>query len=237
MSCTTCSLCFRQADGSVVKREQFEGAFIYYLPDGSRTTVMPASFINTDPVDCSLYNNQVAPTDHEMQIFCEVDANGDATGVRVMSISYVDPVSKDPSVVRYNMADMSEWTGDPTTLTTCGTDGQVESDAVAMCDEGVEFLRWIVKEKGEPTGESYDTDLAGNPYTPSANAVARSCSELVEFDYEPSCFRDPSNIDNLKISGSVRYQTASSTGASTIDYIDDDGNVLDKSLFVKVPCC
>ncbi len=237
MSCSSCCICFKQADGTVVKRSEIDGAFVYFLPNGSRTTTAPANFANDNPVDCSLYENQVAPADHEMQIFCVEDANGDATGVRVMTISHVDPVTKEPSIKRYNMADMSEWTGDPATLANCGTDDQLESDPVFMCDGGTTFIRWVLKEKGQPTGDTYDTTLAGAAYTASGNEVPHACNEQVVYDYESACFRDPSDIDNLKVAGSIKRSTNLVTGAVTIEYLDDAGNVLDMNAYKKVPCC
>jgi len=237
MSCNSCPVCFKQADGTVIKRVQVDGAFVYYLADGTRTSTMPATFVNTTPVDCALYDNQVLPTDHESHIFCVRDANGDATGVQVMAITTVDPITKLPAVVRYNLADMSVWTGDPATLGICGTDQQVESDPTYFCDGAVTFVRWVVKEKGQPTGVTYDTDLAGAPYTPVGTPVPGGCTDQRMYDYENACFRDRSNIDNLTINGSVRRVTNKATGAVTVDYLDDTGAVLPMATYKKVACC
>ena len=43
-----------------------------------------------------------------------------------------------------------EWTGDPTTLESCGGT-KLESDLVPMCDQGTEFIRWHVNKDGKPT--------------------------------------------------------------------------------------
>lgn len=40
-----------------------------------------------------------------------------------------------------------------------------------MCDGTTNFLRWIVKENGEPTGTSYDTTLTGATYTASGAEI------------------------------------------------------------------
>lgn len=237
MSCNTCTTCFKQADGTVIARSELDGAFVYYLTDGTRTSTAPATFTNATPVHCSLYDNQIVPTDHESHILCEVDANGDATGVRVMTITTVDPITKLPTVTRYDLATLAVWTGNANNLIVCGVDQQLESDAVAMCDNGVNFIRWTVKEKGQPTGTVYDTDLLGATYTVVGTPVIGTCSDQIVFDYEPACFKDPSNIDNLKVSGSIKYTTNKSTGITTISYIDDAGADLAMVTYKKVACC
>ena len=237
MSCNNCSTCFKQADGTILKRSQVEGSWVYYLPDGTRTITTPPNFVSTTPVDCSLYDNQITPDDHESHILCVRDAAGDATGVQVMAITTVDPITKVPKVVRYNLADMSVWTGDLATLGICGTDQQVESDPAYFCDGTTTFIRWVVKEKGQPTGVVYDTDLAGAPYTPVGTPAPGSCTDQKLVDYENACFRDPSNIDNLTVNGSVRRVTNKATGAVTVDYIDDTGAVLPMATYKKVACC
>lgn len=237
MTCTTCAICFRQADGSIIKRSEQLGVFVYYLSDGSRTATTPPAFTNASPVDCLLYDNQITPNDHESHMFCVVDAAGDATGQRVMAITTIDPISKIPSVKYYDVATAALWGGDVTTLTTCGTDQQVESDPTYLCDNGTTFIRWVVKEKGEPTGVVYDTDLVGAPYVVTGTPISGDCSDQRVFDYENACFRDPSNIDNPTIAGAVKRATNRATGMVTVEYIDDAGTVLPMTAYKKVACC
>ena len=53
----------------------------------------------------------------------------------------------------------SPYTGNPATdLVTC-PDNDTESDAQEMCDGTTTFIRWFVKQNGEPTGVVFDTTL------------------------------------------------------------------------------
>jgi len=70
----------------------------------------------------------------------------------------------EPVVTYWDINLGAPWTGDPSDLETCA-DSDTESDAVEMCDQGTNFLRWVVKKNGEPTGIVFDTDIAGQPYT------------------------------------------------------------------------
>lgn len=67
-----------------------------------------------------------------------------------------------------------DWVGNPADLTEC-TSNTLESDKVKLCDDNGEFYRWFVKDNGEPTGVSYDTDLSGAPYVPVGAVV--ECSD------------------------------------------------------------
>lgn len=73
-----------------------------------------------------------------------------------------------------------DWVGNPADLTEC-TSNTLESDKVKLCDDNGEFYRWFVKDNGEPTGVSYDTDLSGAPYVPVGAVVECSDSgDIVE---------------------------------------------------------
>lgn len=54
-------------------------------------------------------------------------------------------------------------------------DADTESDPVQMCDAGVQFTRWIVKNNGQPTGTKFDTDATGAPYVASGAEVVGVC--------------------------------------------------------------
>ena len=58
-----------------------------------------------------------------------------------------------------------DWVGNPADLTEC-TSNTLESDNIKLCDDNGEFYRWFVKDNGEPTGVSFDTDLSGAAYVP-----------------------------------------------------------------------
>lgn len=86
-----------------------------------------------------------------------------------------------------NLQTGEPYTGDGTELVTC-IGPQLESDPVDMCDNGVTFIRWVVKKDGVPTGVKYDTDLAGAVYavTSEAGVVAGKC--------EASCAKAPLGV-------------------------------------------
>lgn len=86
-----------------------------------------------------------------------------------------------------NLQTGEPYTGDGTELVTC-IGPQLESDPVDMCDNGVTFIRWVVKKDGVPTGVKYDTDLAGAAYTVTdeGSVTAGKC--------EPSCAKAPLGV-------------------------------------------
>ena len=61
MSCKSCCKCFEQADGTIVKRSERDGAFIYTLPDMTVVTTAPVSFISTTEVDCTKFEMASLP--------------------------------------------------------------------------------------------------------------------------------------------------------------------------------
>ena len=81
MTCSTCCKCFKQADGSIVKRSERDGAFVYTLADGTVTATAPATFTNATEVDCTLFDQQVRRPEYDSEVMCE-SINGDETGVR-----------------------------------------------------------------------------------------------------------------------------------------------------------
>lgn len=235
MTCSTCSKCFKQADGSIIKRSERDGAFVYTLADGTVTATAPATFTNATEVDCTLFDQQVRRPEYDSEVMCE-SINGDETGVRVLVVRHIDFLTGAPVVAYYNL-DGTAFTGDTANLVQCGNIDNPEADPREMCDGQTTFIRWYLLEDGEPTGTTFDTDLSGAPYAPVGTPVMGACTDQISVDYESACFRDPSSVDNLKINGSVVRTTNRVSGAVTVTYIDDDGNNLDKEVFIRVPCC
>lgn len=103
--------------------------------------------------------------DVEKVILCD----NKGTGHKVAVISdLTNPLA--PVVTTWDLHTGAPWQGDIADLETCA-DTDLESDPVEMCDAGTTFLRWIVKKNGQPTGEKYDTTLAGAPYTVTNEAA------------------------------------------------------------------
>lgn len=94
--------------------------------------------------------------DYEVITLCTED------GAQVL-LQYNVSVAPPVIVAMVDLSTGAAWTGDVTTLQPCGSNA--ESDPVLMCDNGVQFLRHIVKKDGEPTGVKFDTKLDGTIYT------------------------------------------------------------------------
>lgn len=97
---------------------------------------------------------------HDYEVVTRCDPDTDAQ----ILIQYDVSVSPPAVVAMIDLTTGEAWTGDVTTLQSCGG-ASAESDPVLMCDGGVEFLRHIVKTNGEPTGVKFDTKLDGTLYT------------------------------------------------------------------------
>jgi hypothetical protein len=78
-----------------------------------------------------------------------------------------------PSSVAYN-ADGSSYIGAISALVSCGGN-TLESDALQMCDAGVSFVRWVVKDAGVPTGVVFDTTISGTPYVTTGIVSVGAC--------------------------------------------------------------
>lgn len=103
--------------------------------------------------------------DYEKVILCDV-----TTGHKIAVITdFTDPTS--PAVTYWDINASAAWTGSIDDLEAC-PDTDLESDPIEMCDGTSTFLRWIVKSNGEPTGEKFDTNLTGAPYTVVDEALA-----------------------------------------------------------------
>lgn len=101
-----------------------------------------------------------------------------------------------------------DWVGNPADLTEC-TSNTLESDNIKLCDDNGEFYRWFVKDNGEPTGVSFDTDLSGAAYVPVG--VVGDCTPP-ELQLLPVC-----DVLTAVIGGTVPYTFATPYNVA-IDY-------------------
>ena len=121
------------------------------------------------------------PRDTEKVVLCDK-----TTQHKVAVISdLTDPAA--PVVTFWDLNTGAPWAGDIDDLEAC-SGATLESDPVEMCDAGVEFLRWIVKDNGEPTGQKFDTDLTGAPYTVTDEAGVKTGK------CETSCAKAPLGV-------------------------------------------
>lgn len=103
------------------------------------------------------------PADYEKTVMCDP-----ATGARVLVITDLS-VPTAPVVSYWSLSAGAPFTGVTTGLVQCSSAAvSVESDQRPMCDNGQDFLRWYVKENGQPTGQFYDTLLDGSLYVAGA---------------------------------------------------------------------
>ena len=122
-----------------------------------------------------------APKDIEKVVLCDKN-----TGHKVAVISdLTDPLA--PVVTTWDLNAAAPWVGSMANLEAC-PGVEMESDQVEMCDNGVTFLRWVVKSNGEPTGDKFDTDMALQPYT-VANESAVKVGKC-----EASCAKSPLGV-------------------------------------------
>lgn len=91
-----------------------------------------------------------------------------------------------------NLATGQPYTGDGKELENCGGP-TLESDEIEMCDGGVEFIRWIVKDNGVPTGAKFDTDLTGAPYAVTDEAGVKTGKCVAATVCEPTISSAPGN--------------------------------------------
>lgn len=81
-----------------------------------------------------------------------------------------------PTNTYYDLVTGSIWTGNPSKNLGIMPDTDSESDYIEMCDNGITFLRWIVKENSEPTGVIFDTSLTGVVYVPTGTPTLGACA-------------------------------------------------------------
>lgn len=153
---------------------------------------VPPEEIALDGTDCD--GNPNPATGNKGEIVSVVQAPGQVLTVRLCKdqqdrevVKRCDPDTGNTILIQYDVltvpptvlaaTDLStgeEYTGDLASLVIC-PDDDTESDSVLMCDEGTEFLRWVVKKNGVPTGVSYDTTMTGIPYSASGNEKYGAC--------------------------------------------------------------
>ncbi len=102
-----------------------------------------------------------------------------------------------------------------------------ESDVIAMCDNGVTFLRHVMKKDGVPTGVKYDTTKANSPYAVSneSGVTIGECSatavvQVIESDIVAMCDNGTTFLRHiLKIDGvptGVKYDTTKANASYTV---------------------
>ena len=243
--CQNCSKCYQQADGSIVKRGEREGAYIYTLPDLTVTAVMPATFISTTEVDCSKFDNATQPA-KTISVLEEVDAGGTQTGVLVQVVE-----NPDGTLTYKNLSDGSAYVAPAGSTLHTSEDTDYNERTVVLCDEGADVISTIIFRDGDITDviSTTVTKLDGSVHALSGNERSGSCSALVKTDQEVSCFIevDASGAtvpDQPKVSGYIRFTTdaAVTPAVTTSAYFGDDDAVLPKAStgvagFKKVKCC
>lgn len=114
--------------------------------------------------------------------FAEVYKCDAVTGNTILIRTVLDHDTNAYVTTYYDLVVGADWTGNPATdLTECQTNG-LESDNIKLCDDNGEFYRWFVKDNGEPTGLTFDTDLAGVAYTPVGVVGECVAPEAVPFN-------------------------------------------------------
>lgn len=142
------------------------------------------------------------PSEFDKVILCDP-----VNGNRIIVVSSYSNAGV-PTSVAYNL-DGSVYAGAITALVACSS--SLESDDVVMCDAGTginpvatTFLRWVIKDRGEPTGDVFDTTLAGVPYAPVGAVSIGQCNIISTL-----------SGGGVQIAGPVRSATAAFNGAPT----------------------
>lgn len=244
-NCNNCSKCYQQADDSIVKRGEREGAYIYTLPDLTVTATMPATFISTTEVDCSKFDSATQPP-VTIAVLEEVDADGKQTGVLVQTVE-----NPDGTLTYKNLSDGSAYVAPAGSTLHTSEDTDYNENTVVLCDEGTDVIRTVIYRDGDIADvvSTTITKLDGSAHTLSGNERSGSCSGLVKTDQENACFVevDASGAtvpDKPKLGGYVRYSTnaAVSPAVTTSQYFGTDDAELTKAAtgvagFKRVECC
>jgi len=122
-------------------------------------TGLPGEIVQIVQAPGQVITVRVCEDDRDFELSCGEDP---VTGHQIQT-AYRITAGAFEVIKRWDVVTGFEWTGDPTTLESCGAT-KLESDSIEMCDSGVEFIRWVVKSDGEPVGK-IDTDLSMQPYT------------------------------------------------------------------------
>lgn len=147
--------------------------------------------------------------------FAEVYKCDSTTGNTILIRTVLDQDTNTYTTSYFDLVLGAVWTGSPATdLVECsGT--TLESDQTKLCDDNGEFLRWYVKDNGEPTGVSYDTDMSGAPYT--VVGTVRDCTPEEPIPYDWACANRNCRVQNFTFSFDetqfISQEIVSSTGS------------------------
>lgn len=112
--------------------------------------------------------------DFDTKTYCEIDGTWEKTGVEVIIIIAIDEQTLEPMISYYNLLDGTPRTWTASQLVKC--DGSlIESDNIPFCDNWEQFIRWFVKEDGQPTWVVFDTKLDGTSHTASGSETQWEC--------------------------------------------------------------
>ena len=132
-------------------------------------------------------------------IVAEVGAKNKPTGIKVVVITSVNPLTGVPTNTYYNLATGAVWAGNPTTQLGALQDYDQTLEPKEMCDNGTTFLRWFAIENNTLSGAVVDTDLSGATYTVIGTPVFGACP-LVKEDYK---FVLDGHIQNISAGSAV----------------------------------
>lgn len=235
MGCSNCCKCFQQADGTIVKRGERDGAYIYTLQDLTVSSTAPASFVTTTEVDCAKFDSATLPP-RTIQVLEEVDDTGTQTGVLVQVRELADG-----STEYVNLADQSTYTRPAGYTLHTSEDTDYNERTLQMCDNGIDVVTTIIYRDGDITDvvSSATTKLDGSAHTLSGAERGGFCSGLTTFDKELACFRNTADPGSLTIRGYVLFTTNASVSpaVTTSAFFDVNDVALDKATHVRVECC
>jgi hypothetical protein len=247
-NCNNCCKCFRQADGSIVKRSDratSDSKFAYELVDGTITEVAPANFITTEEVSCGLFDSLSSPP-KPAAVLEVVDGDGNQIDNQLVRlIDYPDGTTKWRDLktgTEYDTeAEYLTAIGNPNGTTHTSEDTDYNERTVIICDEGVDVIATIVYRDGKINDvvSTTVTSLDGSVHTLSGNEKSGTCSDLMSTDKEVACFKETGNVDGVIISGYIIYSTDSSVTPSvtTSAWYDDNDVIVEKATHTKVECC
>ena len=233
--CTNCCKCFEQADGTIIKRSERNGAFIYTLPDLSITDTMPGTFITTTEVDCAKFDLASQPP-KTIDVLEEVDTTGSQTGVLVQVVE-----NADGTIDYFNLSTGAAYTLPAGFELHTSEDTDYNEHTYFMCDAGIDVKTTVIYKDGDITDvvSSTTTKLDGSAHTLSGNEVAGSCSGLISTDKERACFLEIGNANAVTTRGYIRYTTnnAVTPAVTTTEWFDNADTLLSKTAYTEVECC
>jgi hypothetical protein len=147
--------------------------------------------------------------------FAEVYKCDSTTSNTIMIRTVLDHDTNTYTTSYFDLVLGAAWSGNPATdLVEC-SGSTLESDQTKLCDDNGEFLRWYVKDNGQPTGVSYDTDMAGAPYT--VVGTVRDCTPEEPIPYDWACADRNCRVQNFTYTFDetqfISQEIVSSTGS------------------------